>query len=286
MIAWKLRHWRAVGAAAALSLAACGGEGGEGGQGATGDGGEAGEGGDVAAVAPATPAEAGEAGEAAIGEGGGEHGEAGVVSAYAGLSGDQLTALRIQHLRGFVMAAEQIVQDGSAGGEPSEAAILVQQGMLEVYDSAPDGFNGLDVTALREAATGFEYSRPQMQQRLRASQDALDAAMAGLDVDEAGLVARLVDIAAGLYQHVLVDGVADPIEYVHSHGAALAARNLLVLHQDELRQRNLLAYSRSLGELNRFTALWPGRLPSDNPSTYQQVVVQASRVRLALSPYL
>lgn len=281
MIAWKLRHWRAVGAVAALSLAACGGESD---QAATGDGGDAG--GDGATVAPTAPEAGGEAGEAAIGESGGEHGEAGVVSAYAGLTGDQLTALRIQHLRGFVMAAEQIVQDGSAGGEPAEAAVLVQQGMLEVYDSAPDGFNGLDVTALREASSGFEFTRPQMQQRLRASQDALDAAMAGLDVDEAVLVARLVDIATGLYQHVLVDGMADPIEYTHSHGAALAARNLLVLHQDELRRRNLAAYSRSLGELNRFTALWPGRLPSDNPATYQQVVVQASRVRLALSPYL
>lgn len=283
MIAWKLRRWQVVGAAAAVSLAACGGEGG---QGANGGGNDASDGDDVAAVAPAAPEAGGEAGEAAVGESGGEHGEAGVVSAYAGLTGDQVTALRIQHLRGFVMAAEQIVQDGSAGGEPAEAAVLVQQGMLEVYDSAPDGFNGLNVTALREAASGFEFTRPQMQQRLRASQDALDAAMAGLDVDEAVLVARLVDIATGLYQHVLVDGMADPIEYTHSHGAALAARNLLVLHQDELRQRNLLAYSRSLGELNRFTALWPSRLPSDNPATYQQVVVQASRVRLALSPYL
>jgi hypothetical protein len=33
-------------------------------------------------------------------------------------------------------------------------------------------------------------------------------------------------------------------------------------------------------------ALWPSREPPADPATYQQVLVQGSRVRLALSPYL
>lgn len=282
MIAWRLKHWRVVGVAAALSLAACGGEGGEAGS-ASGEGGEAGESGEAAVSAPTTPGAPAATGVAAPG---GEVGEAGVASAYAGLSGDQLTALRIQHLRGFVMAAELIVQDGSSGGEPVEAAVLVQQGLLEVYDPFSAEFGGLDVAPLRQAAEGTTLTRAQMQQRLRASQAALNAAMESLDVDHAILVARMVDVATGLYQHVFNEYGVDPIEYTHSMGAALAAREALTIGEDELRRENLGAYSRSLAELQRFAALWPSRTAPENPATYQQVLVQSSRVRLALSPYL
>jgi hypothetical protein len=286
MITLTLKHWRTLGVAAStLSLAACG-EGGEaGGEGGHGEGGEAAQG-EGGGATPATSA-GGEAGEAARGESGGEHGEAGVVAAYAGLSGDQLTALRIQHLRGFVMAAAKVVEDrGAFSGEPADAAILVQQGLLEVYDPAADQFGSLNVTALREAAAGAGFTRAQMMQRLRDAQEEMTRAVGVLDVDEAQLVVRMVDISTGLYQHVLVDGVADPIEYQHSMGAALAAQQALLLGQHEMTQENRVAFSRATGELNRFVALWPSREPPENPATYQQVLVQGSRVRLALSPYL
>lgn len=280
MIAWKLRTWRTAGAALALTaLAACGGEGGAGGEaGEAGeDGGEAGE---AAITAPATTASVSPAG-------GGEAGEAGAATAYAGLSGQALTALRVQHLKGFVMAASRILDD-EAGfrGSPEQAALLVQQGLLEVYEPAAADFGALDVTPLREAAAGSKLSRAEMVQRLRASQAALEGATASPDINEADIVARMVDIATGLYQHVLVDGQADPIEYQHSMGAALAARAMLVQHQNELRRRNMGAYSRALAELNRFNALWPSRDPPAEPATYREVLVQGSRVRLALSPYL
>lgn len=289
MITLKLKHWRTLGVAATtLGLAACGEGGGEAdGEGGHGEAGEAqqGEGG---GSAPATTAPAGgEAGEAARGESGGEHGEAGVVTAYAGLSGDQLTALRIQHLRGFVMAAAKIVEDrGSFSGEPADAAVLVQQGLLEVYDPAADEFGTLDVTALREAAAGTDFTRAQMMQRLRAAQEELTRAVSVLDYDSAQLVVRMIDISTGLYQHVLIDGVADPIEYQHSMGAALAAQQALLLGQDEMTRENRAAFSRATGEVNRFVALWPSREPPQNPATYQQVLAQSSRVRLALYPYL
>lgn len=286
MITLRLKRWRNLGVAATtLGLAACGGEAG-GGEGGHGEGGEAAQG-EGGGAAPAAPPAGGEAGEAAVGEAGGEHGEAGVVTAYAGLSGDQLTALRIQHLRGFVMAAAKIVEDrGAFSGEPADAAVLVQQGLLEVYDPAVDQFGSLDVTALREAAAGTTFTRAQMMQRLRDSQEELSRAMGALEFDDAQLVVRMVDIATGLYQHVLVDGVADPIEYQHSMGAALAAQQAILLNQNELRRRNLVAFSRATGELNRFVALWPSREPPATPATYQEVLVQGSRVRLALSPYL
>lgn len=289
MITLKLKHWRTMGiAATTMGLAACGGEGGVGGEGGHGEGGESVQG-ENGGATPATTvaADGGEAGEAAIGERGGEHGEAGVVTAYAGLSGDQLTALRIQHLRGFVMAAAKIVEDrGSFSGEPADAAILVQQGLLEVYEPAAAEFGSLNVTSLREAAGGTSFTRAQMMQRLRAAQEELSRAIGELDFDDAQLVVRMVDLSTGLYQQVLVEGVADPIEYQHSMGAALAAQQAILLRQDELRRENLGAYSRAVGELNRFVALFPSREPPENPATYQQVLVQGSRVRLALSPYL
>lgn len=286
MITLKPKLWRTLGVAATtLSLAACGEGGGEaGGEGGHGEGGPPtqGEGGG------ATPgASTGEAGEAASGESGGEHGEAGVVTAYAGLSGDQLTALRIQHLRGFVMAAAKIVEDrGAFSGDPADAAVLVQQGLLEVYDPAADQFGSLDVTKLREAANGADLTRAQMVQRLRDAQEEMSRAIGELEFDEAQLIVRMVDISTGLYQHVIVDGVADPIEYQHSMGAALAAQQAILLHQNKLRRENLAAFGRATGELNRFVALWPSREPPADPATYQQVLVQGSRVRLALSPYL
>lgn len=290
MITLRLKRWRTLGVAATtLGLAACGGEGGgeAGGEGGHGEAGEPGQGEGGGATPAVPPAGSGEAGEASIGEAGGEHGEAGVLTAYAGLSGDQLTALRIQHLRGFVMAAAKIVEDrGHFSGEPADAAVLMQQGLLEVYEPAAREFGALDVSSMRDAAAGTNFTRAEMVQRLRTAQEELTRAIGELDYDDAQLIVRMIDISTGLYQHVLVDGVADPIEYQHSMGAALAAQQAILLHQNEMRRENLGAYSRAVGELNRFVALWPSREPPENPATYQQVLVQGSRVRLALSPYL
>ncbi len=268
MVARKLKLWRTAGAVAVLGLAAC----------------------DKVQEAPATDAPVAQApaatapdttAPAASASAGGEAGEGGATTVYAGVQGDQLTALRIQHLRGFVMAAERMVAD-RAGGSVLDASVLVHQGLLEVYEASPDQFGTLNIAPLREAAGGAQFNRAQMQQRLRASEAALDAAMAPLRTDPADLTARLVDIATSLYPQ----GVNDQTEYTHSMGAALAARNTLVLNQDAMRQQNLGAFSRSLAEVTRFTALYPEGPTPANPATYQQVLAQSSRVRLALSPYL
>ncbi len=280
MNGWTFKRWRVAGAAAAaVGLAACGGEGGEGAGGEAGHG-EAGE----AAVSGGAQAGGGEAGEAARGESGGEHGEAGVASAYAGLEGDQRTALRLQHLKGFVLAAEQIATTGKS----EEAAIVLQQGLLEVYDPAADQFSTLNVAILRDAAN-LDTAAQGLGGRLDAAEAEIDRVLTGLEVDYAVLTARMADIATGLYQNVVQPDVVDPVEYQHSMGAARAAQSALALGRATLHGRNARAYAEAERELARFAALWPAAEAPEQPSqaaTYRDVLAQSSRVRLALSPYL
>lgn len=267
MIAWKLKAWQTTGATVALAaLTACG------------QGGSAPE--DATDAAPATEqaAAGGEPGETAVGEAGGEHGEAGVASAYAGLSGDQLTLLRLNHLKGFVMAAHAIAQRS-----PDEAALLVQQGLLEVYDPAVGQFGSLNADIIRAAG---ELAATDRAQRLSAAEAEIDRAAAALEGDAAVTTARMVDIAAGLYQHVIQADFVDPIEYQHSHGAALAAQAALRAGERELRARDARAYDDARRELDRFVALWPQPTAPETATAYRDVLAQSSRVRLALSPYL
>jgi hypothetical protein len=123
-------------------------------------------------------------------------------------------------------------------------------------------------------------------QRIRASEAEIERVLRTLDVDYAVLVVRLVDISTGLYQNVVQADFVDPIEYQHSMGAAYAARSALTVGQDELRRENLRAFLEAQGELNRFVGLWAATTAPERPASYQQVLAQASRVRLALSPYL
>jgi hypothetical protein len=282
MIGWKLKLWRGVGAAAALSLASACSEGGEaGGEGGdttpstTASGGESGESGEAG--------ENGEAGASAVAAAGGESGEAGAASAYAGLSGDQLTALRLLHLKGFVMAASRVAD----GNQIPEAGVLVQQGLLEVYNLAPDQFGSLNAGIIRSAAEGGSVNRAQLLQRLHAAEGEIDRALGALgEVDYAIATARMIDIATGLYQNVVQADFVDPIEYQHSMGAALAAKDALARGRDQLRQRNAAAYNEAESEASRFAALWRETNAPERPPTYRDVLAQGSRARLALSPYL
>lgn len=275
MTGLKLKQWRGIGAAAALSLAAaCGGEGGA--TSHAGEGGE-GEGGEGAVTAPPAPAPAASGG----GEGG-ESGEGGAASAYAGVSGAQLTALRLQHLKGFLMAADAVAN----ANMPAEATVLVQQGLLEVYDGASADFGSLDANIVR-AATEANLDRAQLLTRLRAAEAEIDRAGGALEeVDHAALAARMVDIATGLYQSVNQNDAIDPIEYQHSMGAALAARDALTRGASELRTENAAAFTEAQTEVGRLVALWRQPTAPENPAAYRDVLAQGSRVRLALSPFL
>lgn len=267
MIEWKIKLWRSAGMAALVGLAACGGDAGS----------------DKAADAPAAapPEASGEAGEAAIGEAGGEHGEAGVATAYAGLSGEARTALRLQHLKGFLLIAERVAE----GDATDEAAVLVGQGVLEVYDPATDQFGALNAAPVR-AASEPAANRAEMARKIQAGQAAIDAARGSLNFDHADVAARMIDLSTGLYSGVIQTDFVDPIEYQHSLGAALAARDALVSGEAVLKTENARAYDEALAEINRFIELWPSHVAPEQPATLQQVSRQASRVRLALSPFL
>lgn len=264
--AFKL--WRTAGAAALMVTAAACGAAGESGGEKAGEGGE----GSVSAAPPAAPAASG----------GGEAGEAGAAQAYAGVRGEQLTALRLQHLKGFLMIAQRVAE----GGLTEEAAVLIQQGLLEVYDPAPADFGAFNVTPVRAAAEATGLTRAQMIERIGSAIAAIDAARGALDVDDAALAARMADIAAGLYQHVILPDAVDPLEYQHSMGAALAARDALAAAEADLRAENATAFTAALAELDRFVALWPQISPTTRPATYRDVLAQSSRVRLALYPLL
>lgn len=257
MISWKYKLWR--NASAAALVAACS---------------QPAEAPPAAETHAAAPASGGEAGEAAIGEAGGEHGEAGVATAYAGLEGEARAALRLQHLKGFVLVAQQVGARGSA----DEATMLVQQGLLEVYEPAHDQFAALDVGPVRSAADDIGNAA--------AALAALNTAQSRLDANQADVTARMLEIATGLYQHVVQDGFVDPIEYQHSLGAALAARDALATGRASLRGRDAVAYDEAQAELDRFVALWPAPSAPETPAAYPDVLRQASRVRLALSPFL
>lgn len=259
MTTFRPKLWTAVGAAA-LIMAGCSKSGEQGEQAPTG-----GEGG-AAASAPA-----GEAGETAGGEGGA--GEAGAATAYSAVPSESRTALRIAHLKGFFLVA----QEAQKTEGDDAAAALAGQGMLEVFDPVADVFRGagVDEDKLREAAAKGDAAS------LKAAIAELEAVRGKVGGDAAAVVSGLTGIAAGLYGHVITDGAVDPIEYQHSRGAALAA-------QAEL---NRFAGSNpkvaaARGDVAEFLKLWPAvRAPEDvaKVTPAAKVQAQASRIQLALS---
>lgn len=266
MTAFKLKLWQTASIAVMLGTSACSPA-------------EA-----PPAPEPALPASAGgEAGEAAIGEGGGEQGEAGVAEAYAGLEGPARTALRIQQLKGFLLIGQKVAD----AGELPEAGALIGQGVLEVYDPAKDQFGSLEIAPVKAAETAAADGKPTGEVRgaINAGIAALNAARPS-GVNQADIAARMVDLSAGLYGNVIQTDFVDPIEYQHSLGAALSAKDALAAGRSSLRQRNAAAYDEAMREIDRFIALWPQTTAPESPTPNGQVLAQSSRVRLALSPLL
>ena len=256
MTSFRPKLWTAVGAAA-LILAGCN---------------KSGEHGEKAPAGGETPAAAaGEAGETAAGEGG--VGEAGASEAYANVPAASRTALRIAHLKGFFLVA----QEAQKVEGDDEAAALAGQGMLEVFDPAADVFRtaGVDEAVLRAAAAKGDAAS------LRAAIANLDSVRAKVGGDAAAVVSGMTGIAAGLYGHVLKDGAVDPVEYQHSRGAALAAKAEL----DRFAASDPKVAS-ARGDVQAFIRLWPAvTAPEDaaKATPVSQVQAQASRIQLALS---
>jgi hypothetical protein len=254
MTSYRPKLWTAVGAAA-LIVAGC-----------------------TPAKQDETPAEApaaapiGEAGETAAGEGGG--GETGTEQAYGAVPAASRTALRLGHLRGFFLIAQEALK--GEGGEEAAAA-LAGQGMLEVFDPAAEAMRstGIDEARLRAAAERGDAAS------LTAAIAELDEARNKVGGDTAAVINGLVGIAAGLYANVVVEGAVDPVEYQHSHGAALSALGELQhFGAGNARVQAVKA------DLERFVKLWPAvDAPEDasKVSPVADVQAQASRIQLALS---
>jgi hypothetical protein len=261
MIEWKLKLWKSAGVAALAGLAACGAA-------------------PQTAKAPPEPApSAGPSGESGAG---GEQGEAGVAAAYEGLDGDPRTALRLSQLKGFVLVAARHAE----GDSTADAGVLVQQGLLEAYDPFADQFGALDIAPVRAAGEAENLSRAAMSAKLQNAESAIDTARSKLSYNHADLAARLVDLSSGLYQNVNQNDVVDPTEYQHSLGAALSARDVLGEGRAALRAENARAYDEALADVNALIAQWPAIDAPEHPTPYRDVLAQASRVRLALSPFL
>ncbi|MGE3142166.1 MAG: hypothetical protein AB7L65_02495 [Hyphomonadaceae bacterium] len=268
MIETKLKLWRSAGVTALISAGALG----------------------LANCSPpstetsetATAEASGEAGEAAIGETGGEAGEAGIANVFTGLEGPALKAARLQQLKAFVLVGRQVAE----GNTGEEAGILVSQGLLEVFTAHEADFAGFNPAAVRAAENLAGLDRAAVAQRLDAAANSITQAQGGLNANPADLASRMIDISTGLYQHVNRPDFVDPTEYQHSLGAALAARDALTRGEAALRAQNAARYTEALNELNRFIALWPGATAPETPATNQQVLAQASRVKLALSSFL
>ncbi|MBX7249433.1 MAG: hypothetical protein K1X35_10375 [Caulobacteraceae bacterium] len=257
MNAYRPKLWTAVGAAALLAAGCTPAKPDE-----------------APAAAPApSSAPVGEAGETAGGEGGG--GEAGTSEAYGAVPAESRTALRIAHLRGFFLIAQEVLK--SPDGGPEAAAALAGQGMLEVFDPAAAAFRstGLNEAKLRAAAERGDAAS------LQAAIAELDQARRRTGGDPAAVINGMVSIAAGLYTNVVVDGSVDPMEYQHSRGAALSALGEL----QHFGGGNGKAQAVK-ADLERFLKLWPGvDAPEDaaKASTPAAVQAQASRIQLALS---
>jgi hypothetical protein len=76
-------------------------------------------------------------------------------------------------------------------------------------------------------------------------------------------------LAAGLYESALNGGGVDSLEYQHSLGAALAARELAAGDH---------RLAKAQPDLDRLVALWPSPNPPARPVPTETVDAQAARI--------
>ncbi|WP_296818192.1 hypothetical protein [Brevundimonas sp.] len=259
-MSFKPKLWLTLGAALTLT-AACSEQGEAGGEAGSGEGG------------PAAVSGEGEGGEGEGGEGEGGAsagvGEAGAAAGYAGVPAESLLALRLAHLTGFFLVAQEALP---AEGEAAAAA-LAGQGLAEVYDPVVAQFAtaDLDEAVLRQAAESGSAAD------LEAAVAELERARRAAGGDPGVVAGALADISAGIYREVLVDGAVDPVEYQHALGAALAAQAVA---------EGAPGLAPARAQIDRLVAMWPSVTAPEAANglvTAAQVQAQASRIRLEAS---
>jgi hypothetical protein len=276
MIEFKPKLWVGLGAVAlAAGVAACG------------PGGEAGG---EAGAKTATATQAAPAGE---GEGEGKatnavaaaptgEGEAGASTAYADIDPASAFGLRATNLAGFALVARRAHEAGAS----DEASVLVGQGLLEV---------------LRPHEADFAAAAPDVKPAYEALVAAIDAKKPKAEIDKAfdaalkttadaagkadgkAVLDGMLSITGGLYQGVILPEGADPIEWQHALGAALAAKDAFTRAKPAFTKIDAARAARLESDLDAIVALFPGHAIPDAPTPTAQALSAVSRARLTLS---
>lgn len=228
----------------------------------------------AAATAPTTPLASGE----------GAGGEAGAEGAYDTIPAHSAVMLRYQHLKGFVLAAQAAYRAEKA----EDASLLIQQGALEALrpqaaqlGATPQGAKVQP--ALDQAVAALDAKAPDAAARIQAALNAIDQASVEAGGDALAVLKAMISIADGLYQGVLVDGVVDPIEYQHSMGAALAARDMLQRARPILQKADAARYLQARSYIDEMVGFWPSVTPPKDLIAPSRVAAQSSRIELTLS---
>lgn len=236
----------------------------------------------VAAPPPlAAPARAAPDAAARDGALAGEKGEAGVADSYAETRGAETALLRLQHLKGFLLVAEALI---AAGGPLPDAGILVEQGLLEVADPAPQQLAGLDRTVFANTAALLNAGDANGTPALKTALAAIDAAQQRTGApSDAALIRRMLRITAGLYAVVVVDGGVDPTEYQHALGAALSAQSAFAGASAAFERKDRVRTANAEAGFAALIAMWPGPVAPEAPLPPAKVLAQISRIELELS---
>lgn len=288
MLEFRPKRWTGLGlvALAGAGLAACGGEAGPAAAGQAGastgasgvSSGEAasGEAGGEGGASPAAAA------VAASGEGGG--GEAGAAAAWAAVPPGSLDALKTAQLTGFFLIARKVADAGS----PADAAILIDQGLLEVARPNPGVFaccTGADMTAAYETLSAAWTSGAAPGQsgvlvsRAQAAGDAAVVAAGGRAQD---VLRGLIALTGGLYAGTVTAAGVDPIEYQHAQGAALALQQEFARVRPALQAQDRVRTDALGSQIDAVVALFPTASAPPTPAPVATVLSALSRAELTL----
>jgi hypothetical protein len=283
MLDFKPKAWTGLGLVALLGagLGACGGGSGETGDPAAGEG----EGGTSTAAAPAASPSAGESAAGESGGEGGAGGEAGAAGAFAAVPQASAAALRTAQLIGFFLIAEKV----AASGDAANAAIMIDQGILEVVRPAPDVFAccaGAELDASYQALSkALTEGRPAadittLTEKARAAGVKAMETAGGTPQD---VLAGLISITGGLYRGVIAPAGIDPIEYQHAQGAALALKAEYERTKAALAALDASRTTQLGTQIDAVLALFPSVAAPDQPAPAQAVLAALSRAELTLS---
>jgi hypothetical protein len=215
---------------------------------------------------------------------GGESGEAGASNAYSGVDPASWLGLRISHLGGFLLVAEKSFK----AGQVDEASILIEQGLLEVYDTHAAELSGQakDLQPSYKAVIGAIDGKKPKGEIERAFAQAFKTtreAQSKAGANQAEVVKGMLNIAAGLYSGVVHPDGNDPTEYQHAYGAALAALEAsqqLSKAQGKDNGSKLVQLNKDVGAL---ITLFPTVTLPETPASTASVAAAASRAELSLS---